>query len=167
MIYERAETQGDNIKLLMIGRSGGGWTTALYSAIDPRIQVAVPVTGLKPLSMRLAEPFLRDLGDYEQLAPDIYDVVPYEDIMKTAGCVGSLFIYNTFDPCCFSVNTNSELVQYLHDASLRYHKRIDIWIDENNLEHSISEQGYEILDDFLKSINFWKSGVMGSRGLAL
>ena len=30
----------------MIGLSGGGWTTAVEAAIDPRIKLSIPVAGL-------------------------------------------------------------------------------------------------------------------------
>jgi hypothetical protein len=157
MIYSTIDSLGHKFKLLMIGRSGGGWTTTLYGTIDPRVHLAVPVAGLIPLSMRLAADSGRDIGDYEQFIPDLYDVVTYEDMMKATGLHGSLFIYNTQDPCCFSVQKSSDLVQYLNDAARRYEKRIDVWIDEDNLEHSISERGYEVLRDFLDSMQFWSS----------
>ena len=35
-------------EVYMVGLSGGGWTTTLYSALDPRIQVSVPVAGSWP-----------------------------------------------------------------------------------------------------------------------
>jgi pimeloyl-ACP methyl ester carboxylesterase len=157
MIYSTIDSLGYKFKLLMIGRSGGGWTTTLYGTIDPRVHLAVPVAGLVPLSMRLAADSGRDIGDYEQFIPDLYDVVTYEDMMKATGLHGSLFIYNAQDPCCFSVQKSSDLVQYLNDAARRYGKRIDVWIDEDNLEHSISERGYEVLGDFLDSMQFWSS----------
>jgi hypothetical protein len=155
MIYTTMNSLGQEFQLLMIGRSGGGWTTAVYSTIDPRVHIAVPVIGLIPLSMRLSSESPHDIGDYEQFIPDLYDVVTYEDIMKAAGLHGSLFMYNTHDPCCFRIEESSDLVQYLNDAAVRYEKQINIWIDEDNLEHSISERGYEVLDEFLESMQYW------------
>jgi hypothetical protein len=155
MIYTTINNSGHKFKLLMIGRSGGGWTTALYGTIDPRVHLAVPVAGLIPLSMRLISDSGRDIGDYEKFLPDLYDIVTYEDMMKATGLHGSLFIYNAHDPCCFSVQKASDLERYLNDAATRYEKRIDVWIDEDNLEHSISARGYEVLDDYLESMQFW------------
>ena len=142
-------------KIMMIGRSSGGWTTALYGTIDPRIQIAVPVAGLIPLSMRIASGDLRDVGDNEQTAPDIYDVVPYEDLMKATGTRASLYIYNAHDPCCFAIDANSPLVHYLNTAAIELNKTISVWVDEENEAHSISTRGYEVLDQFLKTVQFW------------
>jgi len=75
--------------------------------------------------------------------------------MKTAGSMAALFMYNAHDPCCFSIDVNSDLVKYLNDASIQLGKTIEVWIDEENNEHSISERGYEVLEDFLKSVQFW------------
>src|SRR6185312_13818026 len=36
----------------MIGLSGGGWTTTLYAAVDPRIMRSFPVAGSIPLYLR-------------------------------------------------------------------------------------------------------------------
>ena len=79
----------------------------------------------------------------------------YEDLMKTAGTIGALSIYNTHDPCCFGIDGNSDLIKYLNDASDQLKKPIQIWIDEENQDHSLSDRGYEVLDDFLHSVQFW------------
>src|SRR6185436_16268801 len=36
----------------MIGLSGGGWTTTVYSAIDPKITLSIPIAGTIPLYLR-------------------------------------------------------------------------------------------------------------------
>ena len=38
----------------MIGISGGGWTTTVYAAIDPRVRVSIPVAGSLPYYLRAA-----------------------------------------------------------------------------------------------------------------
>ena len=43
-----AETLGYR-KADMVGLSGGGWTTAVYAALDPRVQRSFPVAGTIPL----------------------------------------------------------------------------------------------------------------------
>ncbi|MGH8069238.1 MAG: hypothetical protein ACRERE_29185 [Candidatus Entotheonellia bacterium] len=155
MMYTELKGIKNKGKIMMIGRSGGGWTTALYGAVDPRIDIAVPIAGVIPLSMRISSEWPRDLGDYEQNVPHLYDVVTYEDLMKTAGTIGALFIYNAHDPCCFSMDGNSDLIKYLNDASDQLKKPIQVWIDEENQDHSLSDRGYEVLDDFLHSVQFW------------
>ena len=56
----------------MIGLSGGGWTTTLYAAIDPRVRLSFPVAGTLPDYLRLGRP--GDKGDWEQFYPDLYKV---------------------------------------------------------------------------------------------
>ena len=46
----------------MIGLSGGGWTTVVSAAIDPRIKLSFPVAGSLPLYLR----FPASEGDTEQ-----------------------------------------------------------------------------------------------------
>lgn len=46
--------------VLMMGKSGGGWTTTLAAAIDPRISISFPIAGSIPLS------FPHKSWDFEQ-----------------------------------------------------------------------------------------------------
>ena len=52
----------------MAGLSGGGWTTTIASALDPRIVLSFPVAGSVPFAMRDEHPGdpYHDLGDFEQ-----------------------------------------------------------------------------------------------------
>jgi hypothetical protein len=143
-----------NLKnVMMIGRSGGGWTTTIYGSVDPRIYASVSIAGQVPISLRVVEN--RDLGDYEQHDPSLFDLIGYEDLMKVTGRKGSLFIYNANDPCCFAVQEDSPIVEYLNLSAEKLKKNISIWIDKNNLEHSISQDGLEVLERFLQEIEFW------------
>ena len=47
----------------MIGLSGGGWTTTVYAAIDPRIVKSIPVAGTLPLYLR-GDHYNHDLEQY-------------------------------------------------------------------------------------------------------
>ena len=40
----------------MIGLSGGGWTTTVAAAIDPRVGLSIPVAGSLPFDMRFQHP---------------------------------------------------------------------------------------------------------------
>jgi len=137
-------------ELLMIGRSGGGWTTYVYSAIDPRIDWAVPIAGGRPLSQRLDTANAADLGDYEQSVPHLYDAVGHAALMATAGRRGGLIVYNEFDPCCFRVAPGDPLVEYVADVAKRNGTNHRVFIDRENLDHSLGPRGLEALDDFLQ-----------------
>ena len=67
-------------RIVLVGLSGGGWTTTVAAALDPRIDLSIPVAGSLPFAMRTAhkgDPY-HDLGDYEQLrARKIYDACNY------------------------------------------------------------------------------------------
>jgi pimeloyl-ACP methyl ester carboxylesterase len=84
----------------MIGLSGGGWSTTIYAAIDPRIVKSIPVAGTLPLYLRGAH-YNHDLEQY--YAP-LYKAVGYKDLY-VLGAAGSgrlqLQILNRYDDCCF------------------------------------------------------------------
>jgi len=52
----------------MTGLSGGGWTTTIYAAVDPRISCSFPVAGTIPLYLRVGG----SVGDQEQFEPSFY-----------------------------------------------------------------------------------------------
>src|SRR5260370_23664905 len=60
----------------MVGLSGGGWTTTVYAAIDPRIQLSFPVAGTIPLYLRSGG----SIGDTEQVLANFYQIAGYPDL---------------------------------------------------------------------------------------
>ena len=94
----------------MTGLSGGGWTTTLYAAIDPRITTSIPIAGSVPLYLRSAE----SLGDDEQLLPDLYSIAGYLDLYAL-GAAGAgrhqTQVLNRNDNCCFGERA------YMYDAA--------------------------------------------------
>jgi hypothetical protein len=93
----------------MIGLSGGGWTTVVYAAIDPRITLSVPVAGSLPLYLR----FPASEGDTEQNLTAFYRIAGYPDL-HVMGSYGpgrhQVQVLNRLDDCCFS--------EQYHDANL-------------------------------------------------
>jgi len=131
----------------MIGISGGGWTTVLYSAIDPIISKNYPVAGTSPMYLKFNNP--KNLGDYEQMIPSFYDKVNYLDlyVMSSYGeNRGQLQIFNKYDPCCFSgtgyMSYENKIQQIISDLG---QGQFEIFLDEKNLKHSISEESLEII----------------------
>jgi dienelactone hydrolase len=84
----------------MLGFSGGGWTTTIYSALDPRITLSFPVAGSVPLDLPMG------IGgrDTEQNLPAFYDLAGYRDLY-IMGSFGrnrrQTQILNHKDSCCF------------------------------------------------------------------
>lgn len=94
----------DYDEVRMIGVSGGGWTTTLYAAIDPRIRVSYPVAGSLPLSLRSAACGAPEMGDWEQSRSGLYAIVDYTELY-VLGAYGEgrkqIQVLNEFDSCCF------------------------------------------------------------------
>ena len=137
----------------MIGISGGGWTTVVYSALDDRISQSYSVAGTFPIFMRSDA---KNIGDYEQIIPDFYNISNYLELY-IMGSYGSerklMLIYNEYDPCCFPGE--------LYDRSpfgdiikLNLEKigkgEFNIVIDQEQKEHIISK---EIMLTIISSIN--------------
>jgi hypothetical protein len=90
----------------MTGRSGGGWATTVYAALDWRIQRSVSVAGSLPMELRTPElDGTDDIGDWEQYAAYIYKLLTYQELYEAAGGIDDsrrhVQIYNEFDICCF------------------------------------------------------------------
>src|SRR5262249_52789124 len=74
-----ALSQASFTDVVMVGLSGGGWTTTMYAALDPRVRVSVPVAGTLPLFLRTT-PYDPDIGDWEQSGSAIYGLIDYLDL---------------------------------------------------------------------------------------
>jgi hypothetical protein len=70
VLNHRAELGGGDPDVVMIGLSGGGWTTHMAAAIDTRIRLSVPVAGSFPLYLRNGDP--GSVGDLEQYFGPLY-----------------------------------------------------------------------------------------------
>lgn len=100
-VLNYATSRLSNAKISMIGISGGGWTTTLMAAIDPRIQISFPVAGSLPLHLRGQQ---GDWGDWEQSLPEIFKMANYLDLYVLGGWGKNRVqcqVCNFFDPVCF------------------------------------------------------------------
>ncbi|KKL51397.1 hypothetical protein LCGC14_2295910, partial [marine sediment metagenome] len=91
--------RADRKRVAMTGLSGGGWQTIVLSALDSRITLSVPVAGYTSLMVRAAR--LCDIGDIEQLPPDLATVLDYQDMTAMLAPRPTLQTYNAKDDCCF------------------------------------------------------------------
>ncbi len=92
------------------GLSGGGWTTILAAALDPRIHASYPVAGGLPLSLRFDHP-RRNWGDWEENLPELFRIASFEDL-SILGAAGrsQIQVLNEYDICCYND------ARYLHFA---------------------------------------------------
>ena len=123
----------------MVGISGGGWNTSLYAAIDDRIKDSFSIAGSYPIYLRIQS---KNLGDYEQLTPELYAVANYLDlyILSSVGQNRShtqIFIKD--DPCCFG---DMEFLHY-EEILTEHIDTLDgtfrIILDDSIVRHDISE----------------------------
>lgn len=145
--------------VLMIGLSGGGWTTQFSSALDPRIRCSIPVAGALPL---YARPFSRgSKGDSEQeYAPILGEEDTNGDgiLDRPTGVCSWLEIFalgalspvdgpsrrqvqvvNFEDSCCF----NGPVYQTYSDRLTKKVAGIgggswDVYVDRSHKDHMIS-----------------------------
>jgi hypothetical protein len=135
-------------EISMLGLSGGGWTTTMYSAIDPRIARSFPVAGSFPLYLRgtvmslamadasflgvpAAAGSCANLGDEEQIHTDLYSIAGYPDLY-VLGSYGAgreqVQIINRQDTCCFGQGEEADPAAY--DEDIRTY--------ESNVRNSLS-----------------------------
>jgi hypothetical protein len=145
----------------MAGLSGGGWTTTVYAAIDPRVTCSFPVAGTLPLHLRADG----SVGDVEQTLPQFYGIAGYPDLY-VLGAIGpgrqQVQILNRRDDCCFGAAQHRGPVPY--DEALRgYERKVGdqlrrlgsgdyrLEIDETSTKHEISH--HASADTILKELN--------------
>lgn len=130
----------------MVGISGGGWTTTLYSAIDPRIIQSYSVAGSLPTYLRSSPD---DLGDYEQILPLLYQNANYLDlyILDSYGSNRKhVQIFNKYDPCCFAGDSfttyEDEIKNTLSKLGMG---TFAVYLDDTHKEHKISEHALSLI----------------------
>jgi len=89
----------DRRRVAMTGLSGGGWQTAVLSALDERITASVPVAGHSPIWERNGE---SNMGDLEQSPSDFCGVMDFDTLTALLAPRPTLLIYNRKDEIeCF------------------------------------------------------------------
>jgi len=138
----------------MIGLSGGGWTTVVYSAIDERISDSFSVGGSIPFYLRVDS---RDMGDYEQTNIELYKNVNYLELY-VLGAYGDgrqhIQIFNKNDPCCFSGNGYETYEFVIKDKMSQLGKgTFQILIDDTHNEHKISDHTLKLVYEMISLDN--------------
>ena len=144
--------------IYMTGVSGGGWTTTVYAALDPRITRSYPVAGSLPLHLREDRDRSNsahrgaDWGDYEQTIPELYAIGNYLDlyILSSFGeGRKQLQILNKYDPCCLAGESFRSYEGVVNDRVRSLGGgSFAVFLDTKNRHHSISDNAVEaILND--------------------
>jgi hypothetical protein len=145
----------DYKSIFMAGVSGGGWTTTLYAALDPRITRSYPAAGTLPLYLREDSGRTNsaqrppDWGDYEQTIPELHAIANYLDlyILSSLGEQRKqLQIVNKYDPCCLGGEAFHAYESIVNDRV----KSLDggsfaVFLDTKNKTHSISSDAMKVI----------------------
>ena len=122
----------------MMGLSGGGWTTTLYAALDPRIRMSFPVAGSVPNYLRIGT---ENLGDAEQDYLEFYKIANYLDLY-VLGAVGpgrrQLQILNVYDDCCFYGTRYVEWETRVSEKATALGGAYDVFPDDSHHTHKVS-----------------------------
>jgi len=138
-------------KICMLGVSGGGWTTVLSAAVDPRIELSIPVAGSFPLYLRTLP---QDLGDWEESLPEIFAHVGYLDlyVLGSAGCGrGQTPIYYEHDSCCYAGHAPKTFEPAVEEASREIGGSFDVTIDTEYAGHGYSPAAMKQIVELLSS----------------
>ena len=103
-----AHRHADPERVAMTGLSGGGWQTAVLSALDERVTVPVPVAGHSPVWQRCR--CAADMGDLEQCPADLCTAADYDVLTGMFAPRPTLLIYNHEDDCCFQTRRTRDSV---------------------------------------------------------
>jgi hypothetical protein len=127
-------------RIAMAGLSGGGWTTTLVAAFEPRITHSYSVAGTLPNYLRKGG----DLGDWEQTgATELWDQIDYLDLYLMGVAERSrraTHFWLRHDTCCFKADLASEFA-----GPLRRHARengfgpLYFFADTDHVGHDVSE----------------------------
>lgn len=149
IVLDYAEELGYE-RFVLIGISGGGWTAVLYSAIDDRISMSIPVAGSTPLWLRDRN---KERGDFEQLDPELYAVANYLELY-IMGAFGEgrlqYQIFNFYDPCCFGKGRSAVYLDVVQANLERLGAgQFELYVDYSEREHMISPAAMNIILELL------------------
>jgi len=150
-------------RIIMLGLSGGGWTTFLASAVDPRIELSFPVAGGLPFDM--FDPFF-DSRDFEQI-PDrpIYQIANMTDIFILGGLGDinprlQIQIIHEMDSCCWTACTRHEKIkQYNADIQSTTKSNFRSVVTQGNI-HEVNLRDKNIVSWILSIVEMLGSQVI-------
>jgi len=142
--------------IAMLGLSGGGWTTTLMAALDPRIRISVAVAGSRPryLSTPPCATGYWPAGDYEQQAhyTTIADYLDLYVLGSVGRRRGHLQVLNQFDACCFAGIAYRTYEEPVLDAVAALRGRYAVYLDSSHLEHQVSPDAFtRAVEPFLRT----------------
>ena len=137
----------------MLGISGGGWTTVMFSAVDDRISQSYSIAGTLPMFMRSDS---KNIGDYEQIVPELYRIANYLElyILSSYGDNRThIQIFNKNDPCCFSGNISGIYDYEINNKLEQLGKgEFFLYVDDTHKKHEISKHSRSLILKHMSSL---------------
>lgn len=147
-----AHENADPDRVAMTGLSGGGWQTAVLTAIDERIGVSVPVSGHSPIWHRATKRW-QDHGDLEQTPVDLCTVADYDTLTAMFAPRPALLVHSVND----GIFRPEFMRPALYTPARRVYEhlgvsdRIGFYANEDPGTHNYEKDIREQLYKFLKS----------------
>lgn len=147
VVLNYALAESDYSSVAMIGFSGGGWVTTLYTAIDPRISKSYPIAGTLPFYIRDRG---KDLGGLDNHLTDFYQIADYLELY-TLGAYGrrQVQILNKYDSCCYAARGRMSYIKSYEEAIQKVVNEsggsFQVYIDDTN-RHTISGLAREMIE---------------------
>lgn len=144
-----AESRYNFNGIYMTGVSGGGWTTHMCAAIDPRITKSFPTAGSLPTYLRYGpcgrlDEWRNSQGDAEQEWGPFYQNIANDLDIYILGGYGTgrqqIHILNKYDAGCFFGVGYKTYEPYLIDAVNKLGSgSYKVYLDSSHREHRISD----------------------------
>jgi len=126
--------------IYMIGISGGGWTTTLYSAIDTRIDKSYPVAGSLPLIYPADREY--EQGTDKAIYKFYDTIASYTDLYILASHDRrQVQILNLNDKCCFE---GSDYMSLPYENNIKKYGDFEVLII-NERQHIITQEALDFI----------------------
>jgi hypothetical protein len=138
--------------IFMVGISGGGWTTTIYSAIDDRIDKSFPVGAMLPLFISLNAPVI---PHYESVLLELYQKVTYMDLYILSSFGENreqIKIINKFDSCCHGGISYQVFEEEINKTMEKLDDgKFTIFLDDSHNGHKISNTALQVILENIKN----------------
>ncbi|MCF6286747.1 MAG: acetylxylan esterase [Candidatus Hydrogenedentes bacterium] len=165
----QAHERADGSRIGMSGLSGGGWQTAMFSALNERVSVIVPVAGHGAMGVRIENG--SDIGDLEQVPGDMLTVADYTHLTALFAPRPTLLIYNAQDNCCFQAARTLHAiydpvvpVYALYNASTDFEFHINEDPGTHNYDLDNRLQFYRFINQHLAPETVWSPDELPTEG---
>lgn len=133
--------------IAMMGFSGGGWTTTIYAAVDPRVRRSYPVAGTLPFY--LVTNADEGWGDFEQIYMPLYRLTTHVELY----CMGAhgegrrqLQILNQFDEVWFRGIGCETYLPVVREAVARLGPgSFDVYLDRSRFSHALTPESIAVI----------------------